>query len=61
LEIIIFSFYQAGVVPDGIVLYPHDDANVVITDEDSGDEDNITMNNNLPGVQLRSDVEVIIN
>lgn len=61
MEIIIFSFYQAGVVPDGIGLYPHDDANVVITDEDSGDEDNITMNNNLPGVQLRSDVEVIIN
>lgn len=45
-------------LPDGIVMYPPEDANAIVTDEDSGDDDNVTISN-LPGGQLRSKVEIL--
>ncbi|KAK9728686.1 hypothetical protein QE152_g17120 [Popillia japonica] len=44
-------------VPDNIVILPPENANEENTDEDSGDEDVVEINN-LPGSQLRSEVEV---
>lgn len=43
--------------PDGIVLFPPDNANDENTDEDSGEEDFLTLNN-LPGSHLRAEAEV---
>ncbi|KAK9688210.1 Transposase IS4 [Popillia japonica] len=47
-------------VPDSIVIFPPENANEENTDEDSGDEDMVDINN-LPGSQLRSEVEVFSN
>lgn len=47
-----------SIAPDGIILFPPENANDDVTDCDSGDEDNTTINH-LPGSQLRNDVEVI--
>ncbi|KAI4469575.1 helix-turn-helix psq domain [Holotrichia oblita] len=47
-------------IPDAIILYPPENANDYNTDEDSGEEDNVVLNN-LPGSQLRGNVEVFIN
>nr|CAI5817843.1 unnamed protein product [Callosobruchus analis] len=46
------------VAPDGVILFPPENANDNVTDCDSGDEEFTTMNN-LPGSQLRNDVEII--
>lgn len=45
-------------IPDGIVIFPPDNANNENTDEDSGEEEIVGMNN-LPGSQLRAEVEII--
>lgn len=45
--------------PDSIILFPPDNANDDLTDCDSGDEEYTTLNN-LPGSQLRNDVEVTV-
>lgn len=47
------------VPPDEIIVFPPENANEDITDCDSGDEELATLNN-LPGGQLRNDVEVIV-
>lgn len=44
--------------PDGIVIFPPENANDDVTDCDSGDEE-LTTINNLPGSQLRNDVELV--
>nr|CAH7763885.1 unnamed protein product [Callosobruchus chinensis] len=41
------------------MLFPPENANDDVTDCDSGDEEFTTMNN-LPGSQLRNDVEIIL-
>ncbi|KAK4880424.1 hypothetical protein RN001_008570 [Aquatica leii] len=46
--------------PDSIVILPPLNANDAVTDEDSGDEDQIVLNN-LPGSQLRAEAEVMYN
>ncbi|KYB25608.1 hypothetical protein TcasGA2_TC034291 [Tribolium castaneum] len=48
------------VIPDEIILFPPENANECNTDEDSGKEDNVVLNN-LPGSQLRGNVEVALN
>lgn len=40
-----------------IYIAPPDNANANVTDEDSGDEDNVGLNN-LPGGQLRAEAEI---
>jgi hypothetical protein len=50
---------ELPIPPDGIILFPPVNANDDLTDCDSGDEDFTTINN-LPGSQLRNDVEVIV-
>ncbi|KAK9752400.1 hypothetical protein QE152_g4220 [Popillia japonica] len=47
-------------LPDNIVIFPPENANEANTDEDSGDEDLVDINN-LLGSQLRSEVEVLNN
>lgn len=47
-----------NLMPDEVIIFPPDNGDV--TDEDSGEEDNVTMNN-LPGSQLRAEVEVTFN
>nr|CAH7751978.1 unnamed protein product [Callosobruchus chinensis] len=44
-------------IPDEIIIFPPDDGEV--TDEDSGEEDNVVINN-LPGAQLRTLAEVVL-
>lgn len=44
-------------IPNEIILFPPDNANEYNTDEDSGDENDVVLNN-LPGSQLRGIVEV---
>ncbi|KAK4876658.1 hypothetical protein RN001_009164 [Aquatica leii] len=46
-------------IPDEIVIFPPENANDCITDEDSGDENDVVLNN-LPGCQLRANAEVRI-
>nr|CAI5854422.1 unnamed protein product [Callosobruchus analis] len=46
------------VAPDGVILFPPENANDDVTDCDSRDEEFTTMNN-LPGSRLRNDVEII--
>ncbi|CAH2014489.1 unnamed protein product [Acanthoscelides obtectus] len=46
------------VLPDGLVLYPPENANDDVTDCDSGDEEFRSLSNP-PGSQLRNDVEII--
>ncbi|XP_036327532.1 uncharacterized protein LOC118740145 [Rhagoletis pomonella] len=43
--------------PRNITIFPPDNANAEITDEDSGDEEIVTLNN-LPGSQLRASAEI---
>lgn len=45
-------------IPKNIVIFPPDNANQDLTDEDSGEEDDIQINN-LPGSQLRAEAEVL--
>lgn len=45
-------------IPDEIVILPPDNANDPNTDEDSGEEDDIVVNN-LPGAQLRAEAHVV--
>lgn len=45
-------------VPDSITIFPPENCNADITDEDSGDENIVTLHN-LPGSQLRAHAEVI--
>lgn len=47
-------------IPENIYILPPENANGKITDEDSGEEDNVDLNN-LPGGQLRAQVEVELN
>lgn len=44
-------------IPDNITIFPPDNANDPVTDEDSGEEDNVVIDN-LPGSQLRVQCEV---
>lgn len=44
-------------IPNNIYILPPENANEEITDEDSGDEETVNMNN-LPGSQLRAEVQV---
>lgn len=44
-------------VPDSIVIMPPENCNAEVTDEDSGDEDFVLLQN-LPGSQLRAPAEV---
>ncbi|KAG5860884.1 hypothetical protein JTB14_021741 [Gonioctena quinquepunctata] len=44
--------------PQGIILFPPDNANDDITDEDSGEENEMSIND-LPGSQLRAKVDII--
>lgn len=44
-------------IPENIYIFPPDNANNENTDEDSGEEDNVELNN-LPGSQLRAEVEI---
>lgn len=44
-------------IPNNIYILPPDNANEEITDEDSGDEETVNMNN-LPESQLRAEVQV---
>lgn len=44
-------------IPNDIYILPPENANEEITDEDSGDEETVNMNN-LPGSQLRAEVQV---
>ncbi|KYB26582.1 hypothetical protein TcasGA2_TC034815, partial [Tribolium castaneum] len=46
--------------PDEIILFPPENANECNTDEDSGEEDNVILNN-LAGSQLRGNVGVVLN
>nr|CAH7742668.1 unnamed protein product [Callosobruchus chinensis] len=43
-------------IPHNIVIFPPDNANDPITDEDSGEEENVVMDN-LPGSQLLGECE----
>nr|CAI5845888.1 unnamed protein product [Callosobruchus analis] len=43
-------------IPDSIVVFPPDNANDPVTDEDSGEEENVVIDN-LPGPQLRAECE----
>lgn len=45
--------------PSDIIIFPPENANEENTDEDSGDEDTVDVNN-LPGGQLRGQVEVLV-
>nr|CAI5828717.1 unnamed protein product [Callosobruchus analis] len=49
---------RISVPPNGVILFPPENANDDVTDCDSGDEEFTTINN-LPGRQLRNDVEII--
>ncbi|KYB24745.1 hypothetical protein TcasGA2_TC031015 [Tribolium castaneum] len=48
------------VIPDEIIFFPPENANECNIDKDSGEEDNVVLNN-LPGSQLRGNVEVVLN
>nr|CAH7761214.1 unnamed protein product [Callosobruchus chinensis] len=48
---------DTDLIPDEIIIFPPDDGEV--TDEDSGEEDNVVINN-LPGAQLRTLAEVVL-
>nr|CAH7749850.1 unnamed protein product [Callosobruchus chinensis] len=43
-------------IPDNIVIFPPDNVNDPVTDEDSGEEENVVMYN-LPGSELRAECE----
>nr|CAH7714147.1 unnamed protein product [Callosobruchus chinensis] len=43
-------------IPDNIVIFPPDNVNGPVTDEDSGEKENVVMYN-LPGSQLRAESE----
>nr|CAH7716843.1 unnamed protein product [Callosobruchus chinensis] len=43
-------------IPDNIVIFPPDNVNDPVTDEDSGEKENVVMYN-LPGSQLRAESE----
>ncbi|KAI4463212.1 ef-hand calcium-binding domain containing protein [Holotrichia oblita] len=47
-------------LPDSVVLFPPDNANAGNTDEDSGEEDDVTIDN-LPGSQLNAPVVAVYN
>ncbi|XP_050512968.1 piggyBac transposable element-derived protein 3-like [Diabrotica virgifera virgifera] len=49
---------EIPVPPDGLIIFPPENANDDVTDCDSGDEE-LTTINNLPGSQLRNDVELV--
>ncbi|XP_049886812.1 piggyBac transposable element-derived protein 3-like [Pectinophora gossypiella] len=44
-------------VPDSIIIMPPENCNAEVTDEDSGDED-VVLLQNLPGWQLRAPAEI---
>ncbi|XP_049886088.1 piggyBac transposable element-derived protein 3-like [Pectinophora gossypiella] len=46
-------------VPDSIIIMPPENCNAEVTDEDSGDED-VVLLQNLPGWQLRAPAVVVI-
>uniref|UniRef100_A0A6P7FX29 PiggyBac transposable element-derived protein 3-like n=1 Tax=Diabrotica virgifera virgifera TaxID=50390 RepID=A0A6P7FX29_DIAVI len=46
-------------VPDSIAILPPENANDDVTDEDSGEEDNVDIEN-LPGCQLRAECQVSV-
>lgn len=45
--------------PNGIIIFPPENCNDPVTDEDSGDENVVTISN-LPGRQLRTQAEIIV-
>lgn len=49
---------ETSEIPDGIVIFPPENANDENTDEDSGEEDNVVLNN-LPGSQLLAEAEFL--
>ncbi|XP_028159394.1 piggyBac transposable element-derived protein 3-like, partial [Ostrinia furnacalis] len=46
-----------SLVPDSLIIFPPENCNADVTDEDSGDE-NIVLLHNLPGTQLRAHAEI---
>lgn len=44
-------------IPDSITIFPPDNANGAVTDEDSGEDDSVSIDN-LPGRQLRAQAEI---